>query len=189
VRTWIPFRQPGARDFEEPNLGGHHDLYDGEVAYLDRQVGRLLGFLEARGMMENTLVVLIADHGENLGEHGILDRHIGLLDTTLHVPLMIRWPGASREGRRINGLVQTIDVFPTLLAAAGLKPPASDGVDLRELTGEKKSGRRAVFAEHAGKLGLMVRTPGNEYMLSQGQRPVRPRRRLPLRRQGRSRTD
>lgn len=171
VRTWIPFRQPGPRDFEEPNLGGHHDLYDGEVAYLDRQVGRLLGFLEARGMMENTLVVLIADHGENLGEHGILDRHIGLFDTTLHVPLMIRWPGASREGRRINGLVQTIDVFPTLLAAAGLKAPVSDGVDLRELTGEKKKGRRAVFAEHAGKLGLMVRTPGNEYMLSQGNTP------------------
>lgn len=174
VRAWIPFRQPGPRDFEEPNLGGHHDLYDGEVAYLDRQVGRLLDFMEGRSMLENTLIVLIADHGENLGEHGILDRHIGLYDTTLHVPLMIRWPGGHREGRRINGLVQTIDVFPTLLAAAGLKPPTSDGVDLRELTGEGKNGRRAVFAEHAGKLGLMVRTPGNEYMLSQGNTPFIP---------------
>jgi arylsulfatase A-like enzyme len=168
VRAWIPFRQPGPRDFEEPNLGGHHDLYDGEVAYLDRQVGRLIDFLQGRGMLENTLIVLIADHGENLGEHGILDRHIGLFETTTHVPLMIRWPGAERDGRQIHGLVQTIDIFPTLLKAAGLKPPASDGTDLRELTGEGKNGRRAVFSEHAGKIGLRVRTPESSYMLSQG---------------------
>ncbi|HBL27168.1 MAG TPA: hypothetical protein DD490_10070, partial [Acidobacteria bacterium] len=46
VRAWVPFRQPGPRDFEEPVLGGHRDLYDGEVAYLDRQVDRLLGDLQ-----------------------------------------------------------------------------------------------------------------------------------------------
>jgi arylsulfatase A-like enzyme len=174
VRTWVPFRQPGPRDFEEPNLGGHRDLYDGEVAYLDRQIGRLLDFLEGRGMLDNTLIVLIADHGENLGDHNILYRHIGLFDSTTHVPMMIRWPGRERKGRRLHGLVQTIDVFPTVLKAAGLKPPASDGTDLRELTGEEKKGRRAIFAEHAGKLGLMVRTPEYDYMLSQGNTPFVP---------------
>jgi arylsulfatase A-like enzyme len=170
VRAWIPFRQPGPRAFTEPVLGGNRDLYDGEVAYLDRQVGRLIDFLESRGLLENTVVALVADHGENLGEHDIRFRHIGLFDTTTHVPLMIRWPGREREGRRIEGLVQTIDLFPTLLAAAGLPVPAQDGEDLRTLTGEDgdKPGRRAVFAEHAAKLGLMVRTRDYKYILSQG---------------------
>jgi len=168
VRAWIPFRQPGPRAFDEPVLGGNVDLYDGEVAYLDRQVGRLVDFLSSREMLENTLVVLVADHGESLGEHGIRYRHVGLHDTTTHVPLMIRWPGAQRQGRTIHGLVQTIDLFPTLLKATGLQPPSSDGTDLRELTGEGKKGRRAVFAEHAGRLGLMVRTADAKYILSQG---------------------
>jgi arylsulfatase len=168
VRTWVPFRQPGPRAFDEPVLGGNRDLYDGEVAYLDRQVGRLVGFLDSRGMLENTVIVLVADHGESLGEHGIRYRHVGLHDTTTHVPLMIRWPGAERKGRNIHGLVQTIDLFPTLLRAAGIKPPSADGTDLRELTGEGKQGRRAVFAEHAGRLGLMVRTPDFKYILSEG---------------------
>jgi arylsulfatase A-like enzyme len=168
IRAWVPFRQPGPRSFDEPVLGGNRDLYDGEVAYLDRQIGRLLGFLESRGALENTLVALVADHGESLGEHGVLYRHVGLYDTTTHVPLMIRWPGRERTGRRIEGLVQTIDLFPTLLKAAKLPVPPQDGVDLGELTADGKHGRRAVFAEHSGKLGLMVRTPDFKYILSQG---------------------
>ena len=168
LRAWVPFRHPGPRSFDEPVLGGNRDLYEGEVAYLDRQVGRLLGFLESRGLLENTLIALVADHGESLGEHGVLYRHVGLHDTTTHVPLMIRWPGREREGRRMEGLVQTIDLFPTLMKAAGLEVPPEDGIDLAELTGKGKSGRRAVFAEHAGKIGLMVRTPEHKYILSQG---------------------
>jgi arylsulfatase len=168
VRLWNPFRQPEPRGFVEPVLGGNRDLYDGEVAYLDRQVGRLLDFLESRGLLENTVVAIVADHGENLGEHGIRFRHVGLFDTTTHVPLMIRWPGRERAGRRIEGLVETIDLFPTLLAAAGVKAPQQDGTDLRELTGEGRRGRRAVFSEHAGKLGVSVRTREHRYGLNQG---------------------
>jgi arylsulfatase A-like enzyme len=171
VRLWVPFRTPGPRRFDEPVLGGNRDLYDGEVAYLDRQVGRLLDWLDSRGLLAGTLVVLVADHGENVGDHGILFRHIGLFDSTTHVPLLIRWPGRSREGRRIRGLVQTIDLFPTLLAAAGLPVPPQDGVDLRRLAA--RGGRRAVFAEHSGKSGLMVRTRDAKYILSQGNvRPI-----------------
>lgn len=169
VRTWTPFRQPEPRGFADPILGGQGDLYDGEVAYLDRQTGRLLDFLESRGLLENTIVAVVADHGENLGEHGIFYRHVGLFDTTTHVPLMIRWPGRKGEGRRIEGLVQTIDLFPTLAATAGLTPPKVDGTDLRELTGgEDRKGRRAVFSEHAARLGVSVRTREWRYGLSQG---------------------
>jgi arylsulfatase A-like enzyme len=93
---------------------------------------------------------------------------VGLFDTTTHVPLMIRWPGRERQGRRIAGLVQTIDLFPTLVAAAGLPVPEQDGTDLRELTGGERKGRRAVFSEHAGRLGISVRTRDHRYGLNQG---------------------
>jgi arylsulfatase len=175
IATWTPFRPPGPRTFDEPVLGGHRDLYDGEVAYLDRHLGRLLDFLESRGHLEDTVVALVADHGENLGDHGILYRHLGLWDSTTHVPLLIRRPGASPTGRRHDrrhrGLVQTLDLFPTLLRLAGLAVPAQDGQDLDELTKEGNTGRRAVFAEHAGRLGLMVRTDRHLYTLSQGNNP------------------
>ncbi len=172
VRSWVPFRQPGPRGFTEAVLGADRDLYFGEVAYLDRQVGRLMDFLESRGLLRNTLVAVVADHGENLGEHGIRFRHVGLFDTTTHVPLMIRWPDRrERQGHRIEGLVQTIDLYPTLLAAARLKVNPMDGEDLRTLTGEGRTGRRAVFSEHAGRLGVSVRTREYRYGLNQGNKP------------------
>ena len=167
VDAWLPFRRPGERSFTEPVLGGQEDLYAGEVAYLDRQIDRLLGFLESRGLLERTLVVLVADHGENLGDHGIDFRHQGLWDTTVHVPLLVRWPhraGERPQGRRIEGLVQTIDLFPTVLAAAGIEPPEQDGVHLEHLTGEGRRGRRVVFAEHASQAGAMARTATHKYI-------------------------
>ncbi len=175
VRAWLPFRQPGPRGFDEQILGANRDLYYGEVAYLDRQVGRLLDFLASRGLLRNTVVAVVADHGENLGEHGIRYRHVGLFDTTTHVPLMIRWPGRrERQGHRFPGLVQTIDLYPTLLAATGLKADPVDGQDLRELTGAGHTGRRAVFSEHANRLGVSVRTRDYRYGLNQGNAPFIP---------------
>lgn len=175
VRAWVPFRQPAPRGFTEAVLGANRDLYFGEVAYLDRQVGRLVGFLESRGLLRNTVVAVVADHGENLGEHGIRFRHIGLFDTTTHVPLMIRWPDRrERQGHRIAGLVQTIDLYPTLLAAARLKANPMDGEDLGTLTAAGRTGRRAVFSEHAGRLGVTVRTREYRYGLNQGNAPFFP---------------
>ena len=175
VGSWLPFRSPGERRFEEPVLGGERDLYAGEVAYLDRQVDRLVGFLDSRGLLDRTVVALVADHGENLGEHGIDYRHTGLWDTTVHVPLLVRWPaasGARPEPRRLEGLVQTLDLFPTLLAAAGLEPPEQDGTDLRQLTHDGRPGRRAVFAEHVEGTGVMVRTATHKYIRMAGERSV-----------------
>lgn len=158
VPSWIGFREIGPREFDpRTTLEGHRDLYPGEVAYVDRQIDRLLSFMASRGLLEDTIVVLVADHGETLGERGQFFNHIGLYDNTTHVPLMIRWPGA-RKGRRFSGLVQHLDLFPTLLDAAGITPPDRDGVDLAREAGNGSRGRRAVFAEHAGALGWMVRT-------------------------------
>jgi arylsulfatase A-like enzyme len=168
VRDWTAFRPLGPRPFTQAVLGGNKDLYDGEVAYLDHQVDRLLDFFQSRGLLEDTLIVFVADHGENLGDHGIDFRHVGLFDSTTHVPLMIRWPGREAKGRRLRGLVQTIDLFPTLLKSLEIALPPQDGTDLRELTGPGRNGRPAVFAEHANRMGLMVRTSRAKVVLSQG---------------------
>lgn len=164
--------QHGIPAYDQPILAGHRDLYRGEVEYLDHQIARLLEVLESRGLLDHTILALVADHGENLGEHGILYRHIGLWETTTHVPLLVRWPHRNNpqhpEGRRLRGLVQTLDLFPTLLAAAGLEPPPSDGIDLSELTRAGKRGRRAAFSEDVSRLGISLRTPTHRLVKSAG---------------------
>lgn len=170
--SWRPFRPVGLRSYREVKLGGHHELYPGQVAYFDRHLGRLLDYLETNGWLEDTIIALVADHGENLDEHGLYTSHNGLWDSTTHVPLLIRPPGtATREGRRFSGLVQTLDLFPTLLAQAGLQAPPSDGRDLYELTADGK-GRRVVISENAGGRGLSVRTPRYRLYRSRGNHEI-----------------
>jgi tetratricopeptide (TPR) repeat protein len=108
--------------------------YDGEVAYVDAEVGRLRRELVARGLAKDTVFVVTSDHGEGLGEHGEATHGPFLYQTTLHVPLVVvasgRWPA----GRRVKGLVSNVDVAPTLLALAGRPaPPSLDGRDLGPL--------------------------------------------------------
>jgi len=156
---WIPFRPPGLAGFDEPVLGGARELYFGEAAYLDRQVDRLLGFLESHRLLENTWLATVSDHGENLGEHGIRYRHAGLFETTTHVPLWIRRPGAgAATGREFPALAQTLDLFPTLLRATGLTPPPQDGIDLYSETLGRPSSRRYVISEDVEGRGATVRT-------------------------------
>jgi arylsulfatase A-like enzyme len=96
--------------------------YDGEVAYVDSQVRRLLDILEARGLAGTTLVVLTSDHGESLGDHGEATHGIFVYDATLHVPLILRWPGSIAPGRVIEDPVGLADVTPTVLDLLGLPP-------------------------------------------------------------------
>ncbi|MCG8461458.1 MAG: sulfatase [Holophagales bacterium] len=161
-RFFRPIRELGVPAYDNAWLGGHRQLYESSVAYLDHQLGRLLDYLDSRELLENTWIALVADHGENLGEHGLTYQHAGLWDATLHVPLLIRPPGprGAHDGRRIPGLVQSIDLFPTLLRLTGVGPDPSsldiDGKDLYTLT-ENGRGRRVVFAESPHFRGRMVR--------------------------------
>lgn len=175
---WRPFRDRGVPAHDHEALGGHRDLYTSEVAYFDRQLDRLLDFLDSRQLLENTWIVLVADHGENLGEQGIVYQHAGLWDATLHVPLLVRPPGpragrpGAREGRRFDGLVQSIDLYPTLLRASGLEKRDGeslgvDGRDLYSLTTGGASGRRVVFAEEPNQKARMVRDREHLYLWTQ----------------------
>jgi choline-sulfatase len=102
--------------------------YDGEIAAVDRAVGRLV---QAAGA--DTLIVVAADHGEALGDHGEDTHGVFLYDETLHAPLVVRIPG--RPGARVSSRVRLADVAPTILEAAGLPvPPAMQGESLVRLT-------------------------------------------------------
>lgn len=96
--------------------------YDACIAYMDACLSHLLGALAESGRDEETLVILTADHGEELDEHQMWFDHHGLYDTNLRVPLILRWPsgaGAPR-GRRVPGMVRLLDVTPTILEVVGL---------------------------------------------------------------------
>ena len=94
--------------------------YDGEIAYVDEQVGALLRILRDEGVYDESFLALTADHGENLGEHKLLDHILCLYDTLIRVPLILRYPPVLPPGVRISLPVQTLDIFPTALDVAGL---------------------------------------------------------------------
>jgi arylsulfatase A-like enzyme/Flp pilus assembly protein TadD len=104
--------------------------YDGEIAYVDQQIGRLAGFLREAGLYQNTLIVLTADHGESLGEHRELRHGYFVYDATLLVPLIIKPPGAANPST-VDRQVRSIDIAPTILKLAGIpKGKMMQGTDL-----------------------------------------------------------
>ena len=106
--------------------------YDGEIAFADEQMGRLVAFLKEKGLYERSLLVLSGDHGEGLGEHGEKTHGFFIYNSTLHVPLLIKIPGASP--RVVGEEVSLVDVMPTLLQA--LKIPIPPSVQGRSLLGQ-----------------------------------------------------
>src|SRR3954463_1737478 len=99
--------------------------YDGELAYTDAAVGRLLAALKARALFEDALIAVMADHGEALGDHGEKTHGIFLYDETIHVPLLVKFPvsKARPSGSRIEERARLVDVMPTILKAAGIAIP------------------------------------------------------------------
>jgi arylsulfatase A-like enzyme/Tfp pilus assembly protein PilF len=100
-----------------------HDLYQGEVAYVDHALGALLDRLEAAGVAERTVVVVVGDHGEGHGEHNEATHSLLAYEATLHVPLIVFAPGRPGGGR-VAERVGTVDVLPTVLELLGLPVPA-----------------------------------------------------------------
>ena len=88
--------------------------YDGAIKYIDAQIGRLLNFLSDYGMLDNTMIIITSDHGESLIEHGIYFDHHGLYDVSIHVPIIIWYPNNLPKNKRVNSLVQHIDLLPTI---------------------------------------------------------------------------
>src|SRR5258707_5174207 len=97
--------------------------YDGEIAFADEQVGRLLRFLKEKGIYRNTVIVLCGDHGESLGEHGEKTHGFFIYNATMHVPLIIRLP-RNAAARVVADPVSLVDLMPTVLSSVGLEIPS-----------------------------------------------------------------
>ena len=129
------------------------DLYDGEIAFTDACIGQLIEKMDELKLRENTLLVLTADHGEGLGEHGEKTHGVFIYDSTLHVPLIISNPGLRRGDHPApDFLVRTIDILPTTLSLLGLARQGEtygQGVNLVPwlLGGEKQPPDLKLYAE------------------------------------------
>jgi len=121
--------------------------YDGEITYVDSKVGELLEFMKDLGIYEDTLIVLTSDHGESLTEHDISFEHHGLYDPVTRVPLILHCPKEVAPGMKIKGLVQHVDIAPTILEFLGIPKPASmEGRNLLEMIrSDEHGGYREVY--------------------------------------------
>jgi arylsulfatase A-like enzyme/Tfp pilus assembly protein PilF len=99
--------------------------YDGEIAYVDSALGSLFSALKLRGLYDSSVIAVVADHGEALGEHGEESHGFFLYDETVHVPLLIKLPAGRVRPGRVNRRVGLVDVSPTLLKAVGVDAPSS----------------------------------------------------------------
>jgi arylsulfatase A-like enzyme/tetratricopeptide (TPR) repeat protein len=113
--------EPFVSEYRAQGLAG---LYDGEIAFVDQQLGRCVSWLRAKGLDRKTALVVIGDHGEGLGSHGEGTHGYFVYDYALRVPLLVATPFPELHGVKVDAQVSAVDVFPTVLALAGL--PATE---------------------------------------------------------------
>jgi len=129
------------------------DPYQGEIAYADHELGRLFDRLRDDGVLERTLVVVVADHGEGLGDHGEDTHGLLIYDTTMRVPLLLAGPGVP-SGETVDAVSSVADLLPTVTDLLGLETPAEvQGRSLAPLwRGEALPGRDAYLESLWGRL-------------------------------------
>ena len=134
-------------------------LYDEEIGYVDDQIGRLVDYLKKMNVLDESLLILTADHGEHLGEHGFFSHVASLYEPIVHIPLILRYPFGI-DGQSVSRQpVQHIDILPTILAACdfrernGLKIPGLNLLDCLDI----QASSRLLFAEWEGRIPHFVR--------------------------------
>jgi arylsulfatase A-like enzyme len=136
-------------------------LYRGEISYLDSEIGELLEFLRRGKILDQTVIVVTSDHGENFGWQHLMSHVFVVNDELLRVPLLIRYPGQIPAGRKVQDFIQLVDIFPTLLELADLtfeQEEQIQGLSLIPLIKKGKSmnfERRTVFAETETMVDLL----------------------------------
>jgi arylsulfatase A-like enzyme len=149
-------RPPPAAAFSRDDIDYMAGLYDGGIAYTDSQLGYLFDRLKAQGLWDKTLIVLTADHGEELAEHGRF-LHTQNYEETARVPLIIRFPHGAYGGRRISELVSTLEVMPTILDVLGIPGnPEIEGQSVMPLITGGQEGRQWVYVAGSNE---KLRTP------------------------------
>jgi arylsulfatase A-like enzyme len=163
----FPYQPPPPFDhlFEPPTPSERDQavaLYDGEIAYGDREFGRFVRELKAKGLYDRALLVFASDHGEEFLDHGDWRHGGSLFDELVRVPLVVKYPGGSHAGRRVDLQVQLLDVFPTVLEALSLPVPADPAFLGRPLqgatSGELKPRPAFLQLNHRGNVAYAART-------------------------------
>jgi len=142
----LPYNPPGEYRSDK---GGLSDLYDGEVAYTDAYVGKIIQDLENNDTLDNTLVVIVGDHGEAFGEHQEYGHSVFCYEENLKVPLIFYNPRLFPEGFRVENRVSLIDLMPSLIEMYRLDtPPAVQGKSFAKmLAGKQERGERFFYIE------------------------------------------
>ncbi|MGD9213359.1 MAG: sulfatase [Desulfobacteraceae bacterium] len=145
-------------------------MYDQEIRHVDDGVGELLSVLDDLGLTENTLVVLVADHGESMTEHGIFFAHHGLYDPVIRIPCIFRMPGTLQKGYRLPQLLSNEDIALTILEAIGVPPhSAMDGNSFwKELTQTSDNGSHPfiITSECTWQAKWSMRTAQHKFILA-----------------------
>lgn len=145
---------------------------------VDHYVGCVIEVLRELALLDDTIIVFMADHGDALGEHGMVNKGPSNYESIVRVPCIIRWPDRLPTGRRVSGLVEAVDVFPTLCELTEV--PIPKGVKGQEMTsllrGETDEGRESVLIEHknptTGFSVKTLRTPEFKYFRFNDDREV-----------------
>lgn len=145
--TWVHLFDPHAPYSPPPPFDRQYasSPYDGEVAFADQQVGRFVDKLRELGLLDKTILVVVGDHGEGLGEHGEGTHGLLIYESTVRVPLIFYGPGVIPSGRVVGDRVAaTVDIKPTVLELLGFEPGHCDGLSL---LGDAAGADRAVYLE------------------------------------------
>ena len=137
----------GSYTLSEEDFDILEDLYTAEILMVDRLVGRLVDSLDKQGILDETLIIVTSDHGENLGDHGMVDHLLSMYETTIRVPLIMRHPAFFPAGGQRQELVSLIDIVPTVLHICGLEEQYPD-ITARSLAHPNPIVREFVIAEN-----------------------------------------
>jgi arylsulfatase A-like enzyme/Tfp pilus assembly protein PilF len=146
---WIHYFDPhDPYEPPEPYASLLADPYDGEIAFMDSQIRRVLDWLEQNNEAERTLIVVVGDHGESFGEHREFGHTTFLYQTNLHIPLIVVHPLLIPQGRRIQTVVETTDLVPTMLDLLGWADKLNTpGASLLPLLAGQTAEPRSAYAE------------------------------------------
>jgi arylsulfatase A-like enzyme len=142
--------------------------YDGEIAYGDREFGRFIDGLKARGLYDQALIVFVSDHGEEFLDHAQWLHGRSVFDEVVRVPLIVKFPGARYRGRRVAQQVAMLDIVPTILSAMDLSVPGAPEIEGRPLQPalDGTAPARPALSEitHRGYVAYGVRTEKDKYV-------------------------
>jgi len=140
---YVPHGEPGSGGSATP-----WQLYEGEVRFVDAHVGKIVQALRDKGLYENTLIVVVGDHGEGFGEHKEQGHGIFCYEESLRVPLILHAPRLFKQPKTVAGRVSLVDIMPSLLELFGVKAPAAvQGRSFWALADGREKGRREIYFE------------------------------------------